>query len=513
LGANVLIFRSPDGGIIWGDAYALDDKSKLEGLAAEIGQNVTAAVPEQKEGETTAISGMLKTSKGLVLVASAPLLRTDRTGPSTGTVIVATLLDEAAVHTLTGVEFSIADFSATDRNYSDTPASVTQDDAVETTSLLSDINGAPLALVTTKTPRDVSKAGASAIHSAILHMVGAALAVVLALWLSIRLIVVSRIEALKNHFAMAGATGRIAGTEREKSNDEIGKLAQSFNGMAEQVNSLRDALADSAYLTGVSEWAAGTLHNVRNSLSPINLNALKIQDLFRWPWLKNVKNALDELRSDDTSAERRGKLAAYIVSKVPLMLESSDRAITTSQEIETASKVLEDIVAEYERYSRHETVSEEVELRPLIEALAKSEITAHNPDIAVTISSARVHVAANRTILRQILSNVFKNALESMQDNAREKRVDVEFVEGDSDRVKIRITDTGHGIAPDHLKSMFTRGFSTRTRRTGGLGLHWCANAAQSMGGSLEAESKGLGTGATLVLTLPAAIKSLKDAA
>jgi hypothetical protein len=33
------------------------------------------------------------------------------------------------------------------------------------------------------------------------------------------------------------------------------------------------------------------------------------------------------------------------------------------------------------------------------------------------------------------------------------------------------------------------------------------------MGGSLEAESKGLGTGATLVLTLPAAIKSLKDAA
>ena len=51
---------------------------------------------------------------------------------------------------------------------------------------------------------------------------------------------------------------------------------------------------------------------------------------------------------------------------------------------------------------------------------------------------------------------------------------------------------------------MFERGFSTRAMKSGGLGLHWCANAMLAMGGSLRLESDGGGLGARAVLTLAA---------
>ena len=153
-------------------------------------------------------------------------------------------------------------------------------------------------------PRDVSRAGSAALRSATLFMLAAAGAVVLALWFCVQMIVVSRVEALKKHFTTAGESGRLSGMQNENSSDEIGRLAKSFNEMADQVNNLRDALADSSYRAGMAEWAAGTLHNVRNALSPINLGALKIQNICNVSSLKNMKTALDELNSNLADPEQ-----------------------------------------------------------------------------------------------------------------------------------------------------------------------------------------------------------------
>jgi len=52
---------------------------------------------------------------------------------------------------------------------------------------------------------------------------------------------------------------------------------------------------------------------------------------------------------------------------------------------------------------------------------------------------------------------------------------------------------------------VFQRGFSTREHKSGGLGLHWCANSMTAMGGTLRLESEGRGMGAVAILTLRAA--------
>jgi signal transduction histidine kinase len=72
--------------------------------------------------------------------------------------------------------------------------------------------------------------------------------------------------------------------------------------------------------------------------------------------------------------------------------------------------------------------------------------------------------------------------------------------------VRIIVRDNGIGIAQDHLVKIFTSGFTTK-KDGHGFGLHSSANAAREMGGSLTAQSDGLGRGASFILELPVAAR------
>ena len=70
------------------------------------------------------------------------------------------------------------------------------------------------------------------------------------------------------------------------------------------------------------------------------------------------------------------------------------------------------------------------------------------------------------------------------------------------DRVRIAVTDNGVGIPTENLTRIFAHGFTTK-KDGHGFGLHSGALAAQEMGGSLSAQSEGVGRGATFTLELP----------
>ena len=78
------------------------------------------------------------------------------------------------------------------------------------------------------------------------------------------------------------------------------------------------------------------------------------------------------------------------------------------------------------------------------------------------------------------------------------------------------VTDTGPGIAPEHvprLSERFYRVDRSRSRETGGtgLGLAIAKHVVQRLGGELRIESQ-LGKGSTFMLLLPASrIEPLQD--
>ncbi len=76
-------------------------------------------------------------------------------------------------------------------------------------------------------------------------------------------------------------------------------------------------------------------------------------------------------------------------------------------------------------------------------------------------------------------------------------------------RVEIAVSDTGIGIAPEHLDSLFRpfhqidSGLSRKHEGTG-LGLSICKRLLELMGGSIRVESRP-GAGSTFTAVLPAA--------
>jgi signal transduction histidine kinase len=73
----------------------------------------------------------------------------------------------------------------------------------------------------------------------------------------------------------------------------------------------------------------------------------------------------------------------------------------------------------------------------------------------------------------------------------------------DGDEVHIEITDTGKGMAPEHLQRIFDPGFTTKGVGVGtGLGLSISYNIVRQHRGRIEAESE-VGKGTTLRIVLP----------
>ncbi len=105
--------------------------------------------------------------------------------------------------------------------------------------------------------------------------------------------------------------------------------------------------------------------------------------------------------------------------------------------------------------------------------------------------------------VRQIALNLLSNAVKFTESGRVRLRADVE-----RDEMVLSVSDTGPGIAPEHLDSIFEafwQAESTSTRRTGGtgLGLSVSKRLAEALGGRLDVRSR-LGQGTTFTLRIPA---------
>ena len=99
--------------------------------------------------------------------------------------------------------------------------------------------------------------------------------------------------------------------------------------------------------------------------------------------------------------------------------------------------------------------------------------------------------------IRQVLVNIFKNALEAMPQGG-ELVVTAQVKEN---LVELTIRDTGQGIAPDHLQQLFTPFFSTKEKGTG-LGLVICRGIIEQHQGDIKIDSPPAG-GTTCTIRLP----------
>ena len=130
---------------------------------------------------------------------------------------------------------------------------------------------------------------------------------------------------------------------------------------------------------------------------------------------------------------------------------------------------------------------------------------ARNIKIDIIIDEPGIAIEADVLRLQQILSRLLSNAIKFSSDNS----VITVRQFSSNDKVMITVTDTGQGIAPAFLPSLFSRftqadGSITRTHMGLGLGLSIVKSLIELHGGRVSASSQGVSCGAVFTIELPA---------
>ncbi len=108
--------------------------------------------------------------------------------------------------------------------------------------------------------------------------------------------------------------------------------------------------------------------------------------------------------------------------------------------------------------------------------------------------------------LKQVLINLLGNAIKFTPEGGT-VTVSVAPLEGEG-AIRFEVSDTGIGIAPDKLDTIFDKfvqadGSTTRSQGGSGLGLTIGRRLVELMGGAMGARSRGEGRGSTFFFTMP----------
>ena len=186
------------------------------------------------------------------------------------------------------------------------------------------------------------------------------------------------------------------------------------------------------------------------------------------------------------------------------------------QEVYSAGKRAKDLVKQILAFARQ---SDE-KISPIQPSVIVKEVlkfypfhhTHHNRNPART-SKANLLIMGNATQIHQVLMNLCTNAAHAMEDSGGILKVSLKDVVIDKedlsigmkpgDYVEIKVSDTGAGIAPEIIDSIFEPYFTTKGPGEGtGMGLAMVQGVVESYGGKITVDSQ-LGKGTTFTIYLP----------
>ncbi|MHC4946981.1 MAG: sensor histidine kinase [Planctomycetota bacterium] len=275
---------------------------------------------------------------------------------------------------------------------------------------------------------------------------------------------------------------------------------------------LNKQLVDTSRQAGMAEVATGVLHNVGNVLNSVNMSASVVTTTVRNSKLTNLGRATAMLceHSEDLgtflSDDPKGRQLPPYLEKVAEHL--GEEQTTILQELTSLTKNInhiKDIIATQQSYSKVTGVLESVDLGELLdEALRLNAASLERHRIRVDRDVQYVPLTrTDKHQILQVLVNLITNARDAMEHLDGEKVLTISLDLSDEDRmVRLSVRDNGLGIARENLTRIFKHGFTTK-KKGHGFGLHSAALTAKELGGSLEVDSEGPGTGAMFTLSLP----------
>jgi PAS domain S-box-containing protein len=275
---------------------------------------------------------------------------------------------------------------------------------------------------------------------------------------------------------------------------------------------LNQKIVETSRQAGMAEVATGVLHNVGNVLNSVNMSASLVVDTVKRSKVAGLTKAMgligehkSDLSSFLTEDDRGKQLPDYLIQLSEHLSSEQMSIIGELDSLTNNINHIKEIINMQQSYSKVTGVMEAVNLGKVVdEALRLNAVAIEKHGIQVRrVVDYVPDTFTDRHKILQILVNLVANAKDAMADRDETRILTVRLFQQKEDQsLVIEVSDTGHGIANETMKRIFTHGFTTK-QSGHGFGLHSAALAAKELGGSLTANSNGEGHGATFTLSIP----------
>lgn len=366
----------------------------------------------------------------------------------------------AQLRVSTGSDFL---FASEGRTFASTIGSHSARNYVEVSEPLRDIEGRTVGTLTALRSIEAATAGYATLRRqiAVIWLLSLVLSSLITFALARR--IVRPIEAL-DHAAAELARENFDCRVEPVTNDEIGRLARTFNNMSASIQQARQELIRNERLYTIGRLAGSIVHDLRNPLAAIY-------------------GSSEMLLTSELPEHQRKRLLANLYK--------------ASKKIQDMLEDLLNLTRGRTREMREECLVSEIAQAALEPLRAAAE--AQKVEVAVEVPKDKL-VTADRGRLERAFSNLLVNALEAMPDGGR-ITVDATTENGS---ITVRVTDTGPGIHPDVRDRLFQPFASAGKKNGTGLGLALARQTVVDHGGDMWAGSAG-GKGASFFVRLPLA--------
>ena len=257
LGINVFIMVDRQGAELHSSAHDMDEvlaRRTIKHLLSELSPGEELFEDHPKE------FGLIMIDQKTMLIAMAPILRSDDSGASRGIALVGRYLDRDKLEELqlkTQLKIAFETFSETETSSSlrflivelqkQSPSEVltlesmpsllkVQDDQTMMGHILiPDISGEPLLIWSVSIPRDIHRQGGKSLNFLLIAMGIIGLVVVICVVVLLERLVLRRVTQLSSEVAEIGEADNLGARVGWQGSDELGSLASSVNTMLEQL--------------------------------------------------------------------------------------------------------------------------------------------------------------------------------------------------------------------------------------------------------------------------------------
>jgi signal transduction histidine kinase len=294
------------------------------------------------------------------------------------------------------------------------------------------------------------------------------------------------------------AQGKLDMRLEVSSNDELGELAKSFNAMASSLDAAR--LEITKQTTQIMEWNESLEKRVEDKTKELR----EAQDLL----LRSRSLAAIGSLGAGVAHEINNPLTGVLgLAQLTLTdLDKNHPAYAMVQDIEEQALRIQGIVSNLLRFSQKQggedfrILNMAVILDDALELCGAQSLSDAKIQVVKHVASTSPPVRGNALQLQAAFIQLIQNAVAAMENGGT---LTLETTLPERKLLRVRLSDTGRGIQPEHLSRIFDPFFTTKAQRTDtGIGLSVVHKIIEDHGGTVRVESD-IGKGTTFWVTFP----------